>query len=98
MCGPLTAAHRGLDPPRRLNKALVPQLEHQQRPKQLAMIRDAALVLILQARYEFRIENTRASHAFRRQQIAREWSQFNLQPLSHRHAEALLPATSHERR
>src|SRR5262245_12293537 len=40
----------GLNAPRCLNKALVPDLKHQQRPEQLAMIRNTAFVFVLQTR------------------------------------------------
>jgi len=39
-------SHRRLDPARRFDKTLSPQLKRQQGPEQLAMIRNAAFVLV----------------------------------------------------
>src|SRR5437879_6960687 len=52
----LCRRNRGLYAFRRLDKAFPPQLEGQQRPEQFAMIRNAALVRVQQARDVFRVE------------------------------------------
>ncbi len=48
------AIDRRFDAPRCFDKALVPELKHQQRPKQFAMVRDATLVFILKPRHVIR--------------------------------------------
>lgn len=62
----LPATHRRLNASWGLDEALVPELKHQERPEKLAMIRYASFVLILEARYIFRIKYSGASHALRR--------------------------------
>ena len=61
-------SHRRLDTSGCLDKALMPQLKHQQRPKQFAMIGHAAFVFVLQTSYIFRIEHAGPAHTFWRQQ------------------------------
>src|SRR5258706_15908614 len=84
-CLLLTCAHRRLNPLRRLDKAFAPQFERQQSPKQLAMIGDTALVLVLQTGDVLRIEQAAAAQALRRQKVPGQRTQLAFQPFRKGH-------------
>ena len=94
----LPTVHRCLNSAWGFDKAFMPELEHQKRPKQLAMVGHAAFVFVLQPRYIFRIEDSGPAHTFRRQQISCERSQLSLQPFGHRHTKTFLASARHKRR
>ena len=58
-----STADRSFDSSGSLYKTLVPEFEHQQRPKGFAMICDSAFVLVEQFGDIFRVENSGASHS-----------------------------------
>src|SRR2546423_11173665 len=76
----LLRRQRCLNAPWCLDKTLAPQLERKQSPQQLAMIRDAALMLVLEPRDVLGIEQTAATKPLRRQKIARQRAQIAFQP------------------